>query len=206
MKGRFITFEGMDGAGKSTQIERFNQWLQTRQINTKVVREPGGTIIGEAIRELLLSTPNLDAKTEVLLLFASRNELLKQSIRPMLNDGIWVVSDRFTDSTFAYQGGGRQLGDDFIQLLVDELHLDIKPDLTFYIDTHPMVSAKRSCETFESEGSDFYQRVQQRYYQLCQDFPSRIKKIHGFDENGQRSIESIQKEIQDMTEYQFFTD
>ncbi len=205
-KGRFITFEGMDGAGKSTQVSHFNKWLQEKNINTHVVREPGGTPFGEEVRQLLLSSSGLDAKTETLLLFASRCELLKQQILPLINQGIWVISDRFTDSTFAYQGGGRQLSDDFIQALANIIHADLNPDLTFYIDSLPALSAGRSNETFESESSVFFERVQQRYYGLCDQYPNRIQKINGFDGQVQYSVNFIQTKIQAITTAKFGTD
>jgi dTMP kinase len=167
MTGRFITFEGIDGAGKSTHLPRCAQWLRDRNIPVLVTREPGGTELAESIRGWFLSHPT-DAQTETLLAFAARSDHLNRLIRPALAAGQWVVCDRFTDSTVAYQGGGRGLGADRVEQLEQWLHPDLQPDRTYLFDIHPAEAARRrakarAADRFEAEDVAFFERVRLGY-------------------------------------------
>ena len=180
--GRFITFEGIDGAGKSTQ----HQWLveRLRQKGREVVatREPGGTPLGEKLRELLLSeSMNLD--TEVMLMFAARREHIEQVIRPALARGAWVVCDRFADASLAYQGGGRGLEDARIEALALWTMGDFKPDLTFLFDipvATAMLRVSRATDSpdrFEREKAAFFDRVRAKYLTIAATEPDRVRVI-----------------------------
>ena len=167
MTGRFITFEGIDGAGKSTHLPRCAQWLRERGIRVLVTREPGGTELAELIRDWFLSHPT-DPQTEALLAFAARSDHLARLIRPALADGQWVVCDRFTDSTVAYQGSGREMGIARVVQLEQWLHPDLQPDRTYLFDLEPQEAARRrakarAADRFESEDVDFFQRVRRGY-------------------------------------------
>ena len=181
--GRFITFEGIDGAGKSTQIERVAQLLRDHGHDPVITREPGGTALGEALRELILQRP-MSADTETLLLFAARAEHLAQVIRPALSAGRWVLSDRFTDASYAYQAGGRSMADARIDALARWVHPDFGPDLTLLFDVPPEVAAQRlararAADRFEAEQLDFFGRVRQRYLALVQREPQRFAVLDG---------------------------
>ncbi|MCK6430353.1 MAG: dTMP kinase, partial [Burkholderiaceae bacterium] len=139
-RGRFITFEGIDGAGKSTQIDFVATRLRERGIDVVVTREPGGTGIGEALRELVLRQP-MSARTETLLVFAARAQHVEQVIAPALAAGRWIVCDRFTDATYAYQSGGRGVPEAAVEALERWVHPDLQPDLTFLFDVAPDVAA-----------------------------------------------------------------
>lgn len=203
MRGRLITFEGIDKVGKSTQIALFNEYLQELGHTTKMVCEPGTTGLGEQVREWIFANNQLDAKTEVLLFFAARNELLCQVVKPALARGVWVIADRFIDSTFAYQGGGRGVADGDINPLVAMVASDVRADLTFYIDGPPSLSAESSSETFESQGAAFYARVRERYEQLCTADSGRIKKVAAFADGQRRSVAAVQAQIQQLCRAQF---
>ncbi|MEN9479505.1 MAG: hypothetical protein RLZZ298_900 [Pseudomonadota bacterium] len=197
MRGKFITFEGIDGAGKSSHVE----WLaeQVRQMGrvVHVTREPGGTQLGEKLRELLLNEA-MHLETETLLMFAARREHLAQVIEPALSRGEWVVCDRFTDATFAYQGGGRGLDRSKLQQLEHWVHADIQPDLTLLFDLpldiarERIALASRVLDRFEQERADFHERVRQAYIDRANHNPSRIRVI-----NAQRSIEDIRKTLEE---------
>lgn len=167
-RGRFITFEGVDGAGKSTQIERAAARVRERGHTVVRTREPGGTELGERLRELLLTQP-MHLETEALLMFAARREHLAQVIVPALEQGAWVLCDRFTDSTFAYQGGGRGLATAKIAALEAWTHPDLQPDLTMVFDLPLEAAARRLATTgqapdrFEREQGDFFERVRAAY-------------------------------------------
>src|SRR3546814_184394 len=155
-RGCFLTLEGVDGAGKSTFIPSIVSNLEAQGIEVVCTREPGGTATGEKLRHLMLHEP-MDLKTEVLLMFASRAEHIKQVIEPALQAGKWVVCDRFTDSSFAYQGGGRKLGGAFIEQLEQLVHPDLQPDLTWFFDVpldvaRQRMSTTRDLDRFELEG------------------------------------------------------
>jgi dTMP kinase len=169
MTGRFITFEGIDGAGKSTHLPRYAQSLRERGIPVTTAREPGGTPLAELIRDWFLHQPT-DPQTEALLAFAARSDHLTRSIRPALGAGQWVVCDRFTDSTAAYQGGGRELGVARVEELERWLEPPIEPDRTYLFDLDPLEAARRRAQArqadrFEAEDVTFFERVRKAYRQ-----------------------------------------
>lgn len=177
-RGRFITFEGIDGAGKSTQIDFVATRLRERGIDIVVTREPGGTEIGEALRELVLRQP-MSARTETLLVFAARAQHVEQVIAPALVAGRWIVCDRFTDATYAYQSGGRGVPEAAVAALERWVHPDLQPDLTFLFDVAPDVaaqrlSAARAADRFEAEQRDFFARVRAVYLERARRFPARF--------------------------------
>ncbi|MDH4216981.1 MAG: dTMP kinase, partial [Gallionella sp.] len=157
---KFITFEGMDGAGKSTHLAWFAEMLRQHGPDVIVTREPGGTPLGEQLREMLLNQP-MSIGTEALLMFAARLEHIEQVIRPALHSGKWVISDRFTDASFAYQGGGRGLDWGKLSQLEQWVHADLQPDLTLFFDVPVEVARQRlannaSLDRFEQEQADFF--------------------------------------------------
>jgi dTMP kinase len=180
-QGKFITFEGVDGAGKSTHVDAVAQYLRNRGLHVVTTREPGGTPLGEKLRELLLHEP-MHLETEALLMFAARREHIAQVILPAIHRGDWVISDRFTDASFAYQGGGRQLALNKLQSLEQWVHADLQPDLTLLFDVplevaRERLSSGRELDKFETEKDDFFQRVRDMYLMRAHSFPSRIKII-----------------------------
>lgn len=182
-RGRFITFEGIDGAGKSTQIDFVAARLRERSIDVVVTREPGGTEIGERLRELLLQRP-MSARTETLLVFAARAQHLEQVIAPALAAGRWIVCDRFTDATYAYQSGGRGVPQEAVEALERWVHPDLQPDLTFLFDVAPEVaaqrlSAARAADRFEAQQRDFFARVRAVYLERARRFAARFVVIDG---------------------------
>lgn len=183
MRGKFITFEGIDGAGKSTHIKNVVASLQNQGKTVIATREPGGTPLGEALRHLLLSE-HMDIKTEALLMFAARQEHLAQLIEPELSKGNWVVSDRFTDATFAYQGGGRGLPWDKLRQLEMWVQDEFQPDLTFLFDLTPQTAQIRLAGTgntpdrFENEQTDFFCRVREAYLVRAKEFPNRFRVVN----------------------------
>lgn len=191
----FITLEGVDGAGKSTHFDWLNESLAKFGIDTICTREPGGTELGEALRDLLLHQ-SMQLKTEVLLMFAARNEHWEQKIKPALAAGKWVLCDRFTDSTYAYQGGGRQLGIASIDALDKWLDLGAKPDFTFLFDLPIDVARTRInknrqyADRFEQEDLDFFQRTRDAYLARLKADENRFKLI-----NASNSIDEIQVEL-----------
>ena len=180
-KGRFLTFEGIDGAGKSTHIDYVTRLLRERDLTVVVTREPGGTPLGEKLRELLLHTP-MHAETEALLMFAARREHIEQVIEPALRRGDWVLSDRFTDASFAYQGGGRMLDITRLEALEHWVHPHLQPDMTLLFDVSPEKAAERlmavrSPDKFEREKAGFFNRVRQAYLDRAKAFPDRFRII-----------------------------
>lgn len=179
---RFITFEGMDGAGKSTQIARAANWLRDRGHTVLLTREPGGTRLGEALRGLVLHE-SMHPDTEVLLMFAARGEHLAQVIAPALARGEWVLCDRFTDATFAYQGGGRGIDPTRLEVLETWVQRGLQPGLTLLFDLPCEVAAKRLAasggdpDRFEREQVDFFNRVRTAYLARATDAPERIKVL-----------------------------
>lgn len=190
--GRFITFEGTEGAGKSTALATIAEWLISRGVDLVVSREPGGTILGEKLRSLLLDpkTGNLSAESELLLMFAARAEHIRQVIQPAIAAGKWVLCDRFTDASYAYQGGGRGLGFQQIEVLEQWLHPDLQPDMTLLFDLAVEQGLARAgqrgaADRFEQEQLDFFSAVRAGYLQRMLDQPHRIKAIdasQGVDE------------------------
>lgn len=166
-KPKFITFEGIDGAGKSTHIAWFAEILRQRGIKVLLTREPGGTPLGESLREILLNHP-MHPETEAMLMFAARLEHVEQVIKPALAQGIWVISDRFSDASFAYQGGGRGVNMEKLAQLEHWVHADLQPDLTLLFDLPVEVARQRLSnnlilDRFEQERSNFFERVRQAY-------------------------------------------
>jgi dTMP kinase len=199
-RGRFITFEGIDGAGKSTQIDFVAAWLRARGIDAVVTREPGGTEIGEALRELVLSKP-MSARTETLLVFAARAQHVEQVIAPALATGRWIVCDRFTDATYAYQSGGRGVPEEAIAALERWVHPDLQPDLTFLFDIAPEIaaqrlSAARPADRFEAEQLEFFVRVRAVYLERARRFATRFVVLDGTQPAGTvraRLIEALSR-------------
>lgn len=201
-RGRFITFEGIDGCGKSTQLKLLTRYLKQQRIPFLVTREPGGTRLGEAIRKIVLSRASggVDARAELLLLFAARAQNVAETIRPALERGRIVLCDRFTDASLAYQGYGRGLDPRFIRRLHRFACQRLKPDLTLVIDIAPRTSVARARRRnatarhdegrFEQETRAFYERVRRGYRALAREEPRRIKFIRGEDK-----IERIHQQV-----------
>lgn len=192
--GLFISFEGIDGAGKSTHISFVQDLLTQRDIQVVTTREPGGTPLGERLRSLLL-TEKMHLETEALLMFASRREHIAQVIQPALDTGTWVISDRFTDATFAYQGGGRKLDINKLSVLEQWVHPHLQPDLTLLFDVpievaRARLDATRTLDKFEQEKSDFFSDTRNEYLRRVAEFPHRFRVI-----DSTRSIETIQLEL-----------
>ncbi len=202
MTGKFITLDGVDGAGKSTHLGFVADWLRQQGREVIVTREPGGTPLGETLRELLLHR-DMDADTELLLMFAARQEHLAQLILPALARGAWVLSDRFTDASYAYQCGGRGIAVERIAALEAWVQRGFAPDLTLLFDVPPEVaearrSAARAADRFEREADQFFNRVRQAYLDRAQADPKRIRVL-----DARHSIAELQTEIsqllQDLT-------
>ena len=183
MRGRFITFEGIDGAGKSTQHAWLVEQLRAQGREVVATREPGGTTLGEKLRALLLAEP-MHLETEALLMFAARREHLAQVIAPALARGAWVVCDRFVDASFAYQGGGRGLVWDKLTQLSAWTVGDLQPDLTLIFDVPVALARQRlaqanpqGADRFEQEQADFFERVRAAYQRIAAENPKRAKLI-----------------------------
>jgi len=178
MSGRFITFEGIDGAGKSTHIGYVTALLKAAGKSVVSTREPGGTTLGEKLRDLLLHEP-MHLETEALLMFASRREHVAQVIEPAIARGEWVLSDRFTDASFAYQGGGRGLDRAKLDALEQWVHPHLQPDLTLLFDVpldvaRARLDATRTLDRFEAEQADFFARVKGEYLRRAATSGGRI--------------------------------
>ena len=191
---KFITLEGVDGAGKSTCIKFIKKYLRDKNLNYLFTREPGGTALGEKLREILLHD-DMNPETETLLMFSARNEHVYQIIKPNLKDGINVISDRFTDATFAYQSGGKNVPMEKITTLKNWVHKDLKPDLTLLFDLPTDVSLSRlksdgNLDKFEKEAADFHRRIRESYLDLAKKEPKRFQII-----NSNQNINIIEKEI-----------
>lgn len=193
---RFITFEGMDGAGKSTQIAHAADWLRTRGESVLLTREPGGTPLGESLRALLLHEA-MHADTEALLMFAARREHLAQVIEPALARGEWVLCDRYTDASFAYQGGGRGIAAARLGVLEQWVQRGLQPGLTLLFDLPCEVAAQRLAasggdpDRFEREQADFFNRVRAAYLERATAEAVRIRVI---DASASPDLVSIQLE------------
>ncbi|BCF88484.1 MULTISPECIES: dTMP kinase [Paraburkholderia] len=200
-RGKFITFEGIDGAGKTTHLgwfrDRLEQKLAATGRSVVMTREPGGTKLGESLRDILLHQA-MDLETEALLMFAARREHLAQVIEPALARGDWVLSDRFTDATFAYQGGGRGLPRDKLETLERWVQGGFQPDMTVLFDVPPETaserrSAARAPDRFESESDAFFTRTRTEYLRRAEEAPYRFDII-----DSTRSIAEIQKHLEDL--------
>lgn len=182
-QGRFITFEGIDGAGKSSQIAAVVALLESRGLVVEQTREPGGTPMGEKLRELVLHEA-MHLETEAMLMFAARREHLAERIWPALEAGKWVVCDRFTDATYAYQVGGRGLDPARFAALEAWVHPGFQPDMTLVFDLEPQVAAARVAATgvapdrFEREQQGFFERVRNAYLERAKADPERVQVIH----------------------------
>jgi dTMP kinase len=192
--GKFISFEGIDGAGKSTHIGFVADWLAARGKQVVASREPGGTGLGEKLRALLLHE-KMHVETEALLMFASRREHLAQLIEPALARGDWVLSDRFTDASFAYQSAAGGMERDKIMALAQWVHASRWPDLTLLFDVpievaRQRLDAERTLDKFEQEKTDFFARCRNEYLRLAAEFPERIVVI-----DSTRSIEDTRAAI-----------
>ena len=201
-RGRFLAVEGVDGAGKSTQMPRIEQWLRRRGIRTLATREPGGTPLGESLRAVLLDPrfAGMSPVAELLVMFAARAEHLAKVIAPALEDGVWVLSERFTDATFAYQGGGRDLDAGTIEALESTVQGGVRPDLVLVLDVsveaglwraerrrrrtsvfpHGSAAVRTECgaaDRFERENPEFFRRVRETYLERARERPERYAVI-----------------------------
>ncbi len=197
MQAKFITLDGIDGSGKSTHLATIKNWFEQQQLPVLFTREPGGTAIGEALREILLNpATQASLRTETLLMFAARQQHLEEVILPALQQGISVVSDRFTDATFAYQGGGRGVPFADIETLENWVQGSLRPNLTLILDVPLEVSMERinrsrEKDRFEQEQADFFTRVRAAYLQRAQAAPQHYAII---DSN--RELAEVQAEIE----------
>lgn len=197
MIGKFITLEGGEGVGKTTNIQFIKQFLQRQNIEVVITREPGGTPLAETLRELLLANheENISVQSELLLMFAARSQHLSEVIWPHLKKGIWVLCDRFTDATYAYQGGGRKVDHCIIAWLENLIQGDFRPDLTLLLDAPVEVGlirarARNDLDRFESEKIQFFQSVRTTYLARAKRFPDRIKII-----KADQALDAVQKDI-----------
>ncbi|MCX7184544.1 MAG: dTMP kinase [Nitrosospira sp.] len=197
--GKFITLEGIDGAGKSTHLAWLENFLRGKGLTVVVTREPGGTPLGEKLRALLLDNNQaMHAETEALLMFAARREHLDKVILPALARGDWVISDRFTDASFAYQGGGRGLASNRLDDLERWVQGEFQPDLTLYFDVsvelgRQRVNAIKTADRFEKEQDKFFQRVRAAYLQRAHKFPQRIRLI-----DSSQPLEKVKESLHDI--------
>ncbi|MBP1151882.1 MULTISPECIES: dTMP kinase [Methylocaldum] len=194
-RGKFITLEGGEGVGKTTNLEFIRDYLQRRGIRFLVTREPGGTPIGEAIRRLVIDSQGMSARTELLLMFAARAQHIEEVIEPALAKGIWIVCDRFTDASYAYQGGGRGIDNAVIRFLQEWLQKGLEPDLTLLFDAPVEVGLQRAkgrgqLDRFETELPAFFSRVRETYCDLARQWPHRIKLL-----DATQPLEDVQAEI-----------
>lgn len=197
--GKFITFEGIDGAGKSTHIGFVADFLAARGKTVVSSREPGGTPLGEKLRELVLHE-KMHLETEALVMFASRREHLAQVIEPALARGDWVLSDRFTDASFAYQSGGRGLSREKLEALEHWVHPALQPDLTLLFDVplevaRERLDATRTLDKFEREQADFFEKCRNEYLRRAAQFPERIVVV-----DSTQSIAAIQVRLAEVLE------
>ena len=198
MRGKFITIEGTEGVGKTTNIQFIESWMKSNNLPYALTREPGGTPLAEQIRELLLAPreESVCSTAELLLMFAARAQHLNQLIEPMLDEGAWVLCDRFTDATYAYQGAGREMRDDLISELEVLVQGSLRPDLTLILDIPVEVGLQRASERstpdrFELERIEFFQRVRNRYLQIASDNPQRCVVI-----DASQPLDVVQQQIE----------
>jgi len=195
-RARFVTLEGIDGAGKSTHLDWLRGRLADRGIDAVVTREPGGTPLGESLRTLLLDRKQrLDPETETLLMFAARREHIVSVIEPALRAGRWILSDRFTDASYAYQSAGSGVPWEKVAALERWVQGDLQPDLTLYFDVAPEVGrgragAIRTADRFEQEALDFHARVREGYLRRARECPSRIRVV-----DAGRPIDDVRHEL-----------
>ncbi len=197
MTAKFITLEGMDGAGKSTHIPSIIAMLEARGCEVVSTREPGGTALGERLRELLLHEP-MHAETETLLMFAARREHIANVIQPALERGAYVLSDRFTDATFAYQSGAKGVAANKVEILEKWVQEDLQPDITLLFDVPVEISiarlaGARSPDKFERESAEFFSRIRNAYLERASRNPQRFRII-----DASRSLEEVAKSVKDI--------
>ncbi len=197
MRGRFITLEGSEGSGKSTNLAFIHQQLQAAGLDVVLTREPGGTPLSERIRELLLDHRNstMHSDTELLLMFAARAQHIREVILPALERGQWVLCDRFTDATYAYQGAGRGIDVARIAQLEQWVQGDLRPDLTFFLDLPVSVGLARASERaeldrFEREQIDFFERVRHGYLAQVERYPKRYRLV-----DASQPLEQVQAQL-----------
>ena len=198
MRGKFITIEGTEGVGKTTNIQYIQDWLQAKDLSFVATREPGGTPLAEQIRDLLLAPrEELVCNTaELLLMFAGRAQHLDQVIEPNLEQGLWVLCDRFTDATYAYQGAGRNMSDNLIAKLETMVQGDLRPDLTLILDVPVELGLKRASDRsepdrFEQEKTAFFQSVRNGYLRIAEQDPERCVVI-----DASQPLAAVQHDIQ----------
>lgn len=197
MRGKFITIEGTEGVGKTTNIEFIKAWLEEKNLRFVCTREPGGTPLAEQIRELLLAPREevVCSTAELLLMFAGRAQHLHQVIEPVLTEGAWILCDRFTDATYAYQGAGRNMRTDLIAELEELVQGSLRPDLTLILDIPVELGLKRASERsepdrFEREQVEFFERVRQGYLAIAAAAPDRCVVI-----DASLPLEAVQRQI-----------
>ncbi len=197
MRGRFITLEGIDGAGKSTHLETLRHWLEAQGIDVLMTREPGGTPLAETLRGLVLKEP-MSALSETLLMFAARHDHCQRRIEPALAAGRWVISDRFVDASFAYQGGGRSVPYDQLVELERWVVGALEPDLTFWFDLDPMLARQRldqgrrgAGDRFEQEQQAFFAQVRDGYRRRFAAKPARLSLI-----DASRDAEAVRHQVE----------
>jgi dTMP kinase len=194
-RGKFITLEGIDGAGKSSHIEPLIARVRSKGHEVLATREPGGTPFGQKLRELVLHQ-HTDAMPEALVMFADRSAHIVDVIEPALSSGTWIVCDRFTDSTYAYQCGGRGVSRELVNALERIVHPELQPDATFLFDLDPSIAYERQRaqsrepDKFEREKADFFRNVRDAYLQRAHEFPDRI---HVIDASG--DIEQVRARV-----------
>jgi dTMP kinase len=187
MRGKFITLEGLEGSGKSTQIAVLEQELGARGVPVLVTREPGGTPLAERLREIVLSPgpERISSIGELLIMFAARAVHLENLIRPALEQGTWVLCDRFTDASYAYQGAGRGVSEELIATLEKQVQGPLRPDVTFLLDVPARIGLERAAarrgarapDRFELEDLAFFERVRSRFLELARRHPERIRIV-----------------------------
>ncbi len=207
MLGRFISLEGGEGVGKTTNIAYIQSLLEEQNISVLLTREPGGTPLAEAMRQLLLdkNQEEITEQAELLMMFAARAQHIKHVIKPALERGMWVLCDRFTDSTYAYQGGGRAMDIKAINWLENFVHGELRPDLTLLLDAPVQVGMSRAAQRgkldrFELEKITFFEKVRQAYLALAEQQPERIKVV-----DATQTLELVQESIHQSIS-QFFYD
>ena len=201
-KGVFITFEGVEGAGKTTNITYIANQIKKAGHEVLLTREPGGTPVGEAIREILISKnlPEMHPETELLLMFAARAEHINTVIQPALEKNMWVLCDRFTDASYAYQGAGRGIDNSKIDILKDLVQGPLTPDITFLFDLPANIGLARArsrgeADRFEQQHVDFFNRIRNQYLLLAEKEPERFRLIHA-----EQNLEQVQQQINVMME------
>ena len=196
MRGKFITLEGIEGSGKSTSLDTISKSLETHNIEFIVTKEPGGGPLGKDLRKMLLDKKtSISSEVELLLMMADRKNHIENIVEPNLEKGIWVISDRYLDSSYAYQGGGRQIDVSKIDLLTELLKLPI-PDLTLLFDLSPEIALQRAknrseLDRFESEPMDFHQRIREAYLTLANDNIERYVVI-----DASKDIQNVKDQVQ----------